>query len=158
MKIQKTFSALVILLLAGATMQAGIQGRVSGKVTDSAGNPLEGVTVTLTTLQLKSFKLTTKTDKQGQYGLLVNDATMKYQMKFEKEGYAPVETEKKLSTVEITVVDEKLLKASEAPVARGAAPAAAPAPSFSAVEQFLKASEREEAPPGLAWRGRARSF
>ncbi len=129
MKIQKTFSALAILLLAAATTQAGIQGRVSGKVTDSAGNPLEGVTVTLTTLQMKSFKLTTRTDKQGQYGLLVNDATMKYQMKFEKEGYAPLETEKKFSTVEITVVDEKLLKASEAPVAKGAAPAAAPAPS-----------------------------
>jgi tetratricopeptide (TPR) repeat protein len=123
MKTTRAFSALMMLLLSAAVLQAGTQGRVSGKVTDSAGNPLEGVIVTLTTPAIRSFKISVKTDKQGQYGLIVNDATMKYQMRFEKEGYAPVETEKKFSTVEVTVVDQKLLKGSEAAAAKGGAPA-----------------------------------
>ena len=126
----RLFSALTILL-AAAALRAGTQGRVSGRVTDSAGNPIEGVTVTVTTPSIRNFKLTVKTDKQGQYGLIVNDATIKYMVRFEKEGYAPAESEKKFSTVEVTTVDQKLLKPSEGGGGRPGAPAAAQAPSGS---------------------------
>ena len=57
--------------------------------------------------------------------MIVNDATLKYEMKFEKAGYAHVPFAKKFSTVDVTVVDQKLLKPSEG----GGHPAgAAPAP------------------------------
>jgi tetratricopeptide (TPR) repeat protein len=125
---KRAFSALAALMLLAAGAQAGTQGRVSGKVTDSAGNPIDGVTVTVTTPSIKTFKLSVKTDKQGQYGLIVNDATIRYQLKFEKEGFVPAETEKKFSTVEVTVVDQRLLKPSEGGAAKGAAKSA-PAPS-----------------------------
>lgn len=121
----RSLAALMILLLAGR-LEAGTQGRVSGKVTDSAGNAIEGVTVTVTTPSIKNFKLFVKTDKKGQYGLIVNDATIRYQMRFEKEGYSPIEQEKKFSLSEVTIVDQKLLKPSEggAPGTASSAPAA----------------------------------
>jgi hypothetical protein len=121
---KRAFSALAALMLLAAGAQAGTQGRVSGKVTDSAGNPIDGVTVTVTTPSIKTFKLSVKTDKQGQYGLIVNDATIRYQLKFEKEGFVPAETEKKFSTVEVTVVVQRLLKPSEGGAAKGAAKSA----------------------------------
>ncbi len=127
-----TWRALTALLFLLVTVPAlaGTQGRVAGKVTDSEGNPIEGVTVTVTTSAIKNFKLTVKTSKDGQYGLIVNDATLHYHMRFEKEGYAPAEAEQKFSTVETTTVDQKLLKPPQAAAAAGG-PAAAAAPSVS---------------------------
>jgi tetratricopeptide (TPR) repeat protein len=115
---------LCLLALAGVAYAAG-QGRLTGKVTDSAGNPLEGATVTLTTPNLTTFKMILKTDKKGQYGTILADATMPYHLKFEKEGYRPFEADKKVPVGDTGTVDAKLLKTSEV------APGQAPAPSAS---------------------------
>jgi Flp pilus assembly protein TadD len=117
------------LLLAALPAYAATQGRVTGKVTDSAGNPIEGATVTITTAAIRNFKIATKTGKDGHYGSIVNDATLMYHMRFEKDGYVPAEMEKKFSTVDITTVDQKLYKTGEAgaPAAAGKPAAAAPA-------------------------------
>jgi tetratricopeptide (TPR) repeat protein len=130
--LRRPLAALAALALA-ASLEAGTQGRVTGKVTDSSGAGVDGVNVTVTTPAIKNFKVTVKTDKNGQYGLIVNDATLKYHMRFEKEGFNPVDRDEKFSTVDVKVVDEKLLKPSEAPAARGSAPMGAPAPSASDV-------------------------
>lgn len=127
MKTVLRLSAALSILFAALTAEAGIQGRVAGKVTDSAGNPVDGVTITLTTPAIKTFKLATKTDKDGRYGSIVNDATLIYHLRFEKEGYAPVEIDKKFSTVEITNLDQKLFKAGEGGAPAAAKPGAAPA-------------------------------
>jgi Tfp pilus assembly protein PilF len=103
-----------------AVALAGNQGRVAGSVTGPDGEPLDGVAITVTTSSISSFKLTTKTDKKGHYGLIVNDATLVYRLHFEHEGFAPHEEQKKLSTVEVTTVDVKMQK----PTAAAAAPAA----------------------------------
>jgi tetratricopeptide (TPR) repeat protein len=116
-------AAVLAILLAAAAAQAGTQGRMAGKITDTAGNPIEGVAVILTTPAIKTFEVKTKSGKDGRYGAIVNDATLMYHVRFEKEGYAPAELEKKLSTVEITNVDQKLFKVGE-----GGAPAAPGAP------------------------------
>ncbi len=116
----KTRSALAItaLLMAGTAI-AGTQGRMSGTVTGPDGAPLPGVVITVTTPNISTFKLSVKTDKKGQYGLIVNDATIPYRFHYELEGFAPHDENKKLSTVETTIVDVKLQR----PVA--AAPAVA---------------------------------
>jgi tetratricopeptide (TPR) repeat protein len=106
--------ALVSLLLAAGVAFAAGQGRLTGKVTDSAGNPVEGVTVTVTTPNLTTFKLTLKTDRKGQYGTILADATMPYHLRFEKEGYQAFEANKKVPVGETGVVDAKLTKTSEA--------------------------------------------
>ncbi|HYK43370.1 MAG TPA: tetratricopeptide repeat protein [Thermoanaerobaculia bacterium] len=129
MKTLMRLSAAVAILLMSLPALAGTQGRVTGRVTDSAGNPVEGVTVTITTPALKSFKLSSKTGADGKWATIVNDATIIYTVRFEKDGFVPAEqTNRKFSTVDITTVDQKLLKTSEAPRGAGGAPAAA-APS-----------------------------
>ncbi len=146
----RAFAAVTILIFA-ATAEAGTQGRVTGKVTDSAGNPLEGVTVTITTPGIKNFKISVQTNKNGQFGFIVNDATLRYNMKFEKEGHAPADVaNKKFSTVEVTVVDQKLLKSSEAGALAGAAPAAPSASdlatlAFNAGVDLLNAGDKDGA-------------
>lgn len=129
MRLSPLAAALGILMTALPAL-AGTQGRVTGKVTDTAGNPVEGVVVTVTTPSIKNFKLSTKTTKDGRYGSIVNDATLVYHLRFEKEGYVPAELEKKFSTVEITTVDQKIFKQGEAGAApAGGKPAAAAAPA-----------------------------
>lgn len=127
MKTLMRLSAAMAILLMSLPASAGTQGRVTGRVTDSAGNPVEGVTVTVTTPALKSFKLSSKTAADGKWATIVNDATILYTVHFEKEGFAPAEQQnRKFSTIDITTVDQKLLKTSEAPRAAGAPAAAAP--------------------------------
>ena len=129
MKTLMRLTAAAAIFLAAIAAEAGAQGRVVGKVTDSAGNAVEGVVVTLTTPAIKNFKLSTKTGSDGRYGSIVNDATMMYHVRFEKEGFVPADTDKKFSTVDITTLDQKLLKTSEAPAGKGAPARAAQAPS-----------------------------
>ncbi len=124
--------ALLTILLSAATAWAGTQGRANGRVLDSAGNPLEGVTVTVTTPSLRNFKIAVVTKKDGAYGFIVNDATMLYDLKLEKDGYVPMNVSKqKFSTVDITTMpSQTMLKTSEAPAGKGG-PAAAPVVSTS---------------------------
>ena len=113
-------SALLGLGLAAAIL-ASAQARLTAKVTDSAGNPIEGVTVTVTTKNISTFKLVLKTDKRGVYATIVNDATMPYHLKFEKEGYVPFEGDKKVAIGDTGGLDARLMKVSEAQAAQAAA-------------------------------------
>lgn len=126
---KKTRVRAVLTAVAGfgfaAILSAGAQARLTGKVTDSAGKPIQGVNVTVTTPNLGTLRIVLKSDKKGQYGTVLNDATMPYDVKFEKEGYVAWQTKKKVPVGDIGVVDAKLLKPSEAGApAVGTAPAA----------------------------------
>src|SRR6266508_1376752 len=133
----RSFAALTILLPAIAA-QAGIQGRATGKIVDSAGSPVEGANITVTTPSIRNFKLSVTTKKDGMYGFIVNDATMLYDLRIEKEGFVAVSlTKQKFSTVEVTnLPPQTMLKPSEAPSGKagpaGAAAASAPATSEQA--------------------------
>jgi tetratricopeptide (TPR) repeat protein len=135
---KNTFRILAALavLLAAVTARAGTQGRATGKVLDSAGNPIEGVTITVTTPSLRNFKLSVTTKKDGTYGFIVNDATMLYDLRFEKAGLVALNvTKQKFSTIEVTSMpSQTMLKPSESPAGK-TAPAAAAAPARSASEE-----------------------
>ena len=128
----RILAALAILTLA-TPARAGTQGRVTGKVLDSAGNPAEGVNITVTTPSIKNFKISLTTRKDGTYGFIVNDATIRYDLKFEKEGYTGLNVaNQKFSTVDVTnIPNQKMLKPSEVPVAQGGAGPAPAAPTTS---------------------------
>jgi tetratricopeptide (TPR) repeat protein len=134
-KLTRTLTALAVFGFS-AILFAGAQARLKGKVTDTAGNPLEGVTVTLTTPNLRIFKVTLKTDKKGEYGTILNDATMPYHLRFEKEGFVPSESDKKIPVGDIGVVDAKLQSTSEAGQAARAAGTAGPSPTEQAALVF----------------------
>ena len=137
----RVLPALAALAVAAVAL-AGNQGRVAGAVTGPDGEPLEGVAITVTTPSISTFKLTTKTDKKGHYGLIVNDATLMYRMHFEHEGFAPHEEQKKFSTVEVTTVDVKMQKptAAAAPAAPTASDQAAMA--YNAGVEALNAGDK----------------
>ena len=86
----------VALLLGTAVAFAGAQARIQGTVTDAQGNKLLDVKITITTKALTKFKMETKTDKDGHWGTILNDATLKYVYRFEKPGYIAWEEEKKI--------------------------------------------------------------
>jgi tetratricopeptide (TPR) repeat protein len=128
-RLASALATLGTLALAAAAI-AGTQGRLSGTVTGPDGAPLEGVTITVTTPNISTFKLAVKTDKKGTYAVIVNDATIPYQIRYELDGFTPHVEQKKLSTVDATMVDVKLQK----PVA-----AAAAATEMSASDQAATA-------------------
>ena len=146
MNTKRFFAVLAGLTFAAAAL-AGTQGRMSGTVTGPDGAPVEGATVTVTTPNISNFKLTVKTDKKGQYGLIVNDATIPYHVRFEKEGFAPVEQNKKLSTVDVTIADAKLGAPQAAgggvPAAKGPPPASEQATqSYNAGVDLLNGGDK----------------
>ena len=129
----KTTRIAVAALGAFATaglLRAGAQCRLVGTVTDSSGAPVEGAAIVVTTPSLTTFKTTLKTDKKGSYGALLNDCTMPYHVRVEKDGFVASEVDKKIPINDIGTVDVKLVKASEAP---GKAAAAAPSAGDQAV-------------------------
>lgn len=89
-------AALVIGLLAPSIALAVGQGRIHGKVLDEDGNPLAGVTITVTTPQLTTLELETTTDDKGRYAFTLKDATLTYDYRLEKEGYPALVVTKKI--------------------------------------------------------------
>lgn len=134
-KATRAITALAAFGLAAALF-AGAQARLKGKVTDSAGKPIEGATVTITTPNLRTFKMTLKSDKKGDWGTIINDATMPYHVKVEKEGFVPAETDRKVPVGDVGEVNAKLLSTAEAAATAGGTVAAAPSPTDQAAIAF----------------------
>ena len=85
------FVLCVIALVAitnDAAAQAG--GRISGKVEDQAGNPIEGVQVTAISPSLESFKSEKTTNKKGKFVLAFTDSTASYVIELKMEGYQTI--------------------------------------------------------------------
>ena len=114
-KLPKTaVSAALALVLAAGSAFAGQQGRITGKTTDGKGVPLADVKVTITTKALTNFKIELKTDKDGKWGTILNDSTIPYHYKFEKQGFIGVEQDKKVPIGESAVLDVQLLTQQQA--------------------------------------------
>lgn len=78
--------ALALLPLLAGPVSAGSEGRVLGSVVDTSGAPIEGVRI-LVTRPESNYKLEKTSDKKGQFTLLIVDATQKYEIRLEKEGF-----------------------------------------------------------------------
>ena len=127
MKITIRALAASAAFFAAAFAQGGAQCRLQGTITDSAGNPIDGASVTITTPSMTSFKLNLKADAKGHYTTIIQDCTLPYHVKIEKEGYAPQEGDKKIPIGEQATLDMKLAKTSELQAkAQAAAPKASP--------------------------------
>ena len=81
-------AALFSALAFTTALHAVGEGRIIATVTDDAGAPLEGATVTLTRAGA-GYKLEKVSDKKGQVMLLILDATQEYQLDIAKPGYGP---------------------------------------------------------------------
>lgn len=106
-------TALALLFGAGAAFAAQ-QGRITGRVTDGKGTPLADVKITITTKALGNFKIDLKTDKDGKWGTILNDSTIPYHYKFEKQGFIGVEQDKKVPIGSSEELDVQLLTQQQA--------------------------------------------
>ena len=135
MKRRIRIAAILTGVSLAALLQAASQARLMGTITDPEGRPIEGATILVTTPSLTSFKLTLKSDKNGKYSSIVNDATIPYHIHIQKEGFAPFDLDKKIAVGDTFLLDTKLLPGS-APQTGSAAPAAAPSDSNQAILAF----------------------
>jgi tetratricopeptide (TPR) repeat protein len=114
----RTSRALIGTLLALLLLPAGLfgaqQGRITGKVTDGKGVSLPDVKIVITTKAITNFKQELKTDKDGKWGTILNDATMVYHYRFEKEGYGPAEQDKKVPIGGSEILDIQLYTQAQA--------------------------------------------
>ncbi|MGA7993132.1 MAG: carboxypeptidase regulatory-like domain-containing protein [Thermoanaerobaculia bacterium] len=104
----------LVLLLAATVAFAGQQGRITGRVTDGTGAPLADVKITITTRALTNFKVELKTDADGKWGTILNDATLTYHYKFEKQGFMGVEQDKKIPVASSETLDAQLFTQQQA--------------------------------------------
>ena len=73
-----TIVLVATLALMVATASAGPQARIAGIVVGTAGEPIVGATITITSEALPKFNKVTETDTGGEFKVLILDATYTY--------------------------------------------------------------------------------
>jgi tetratricopeptide (TPR) repeat protein len=109
---------IVILLIAALVLVFGSRGvdaqneRITGVVRDTAGKPIEGVTISITTDAREDFSMTKSTNKKGKFIIVHMDVALTYTYTFEKEGYQtfthevrPLDVSDSLEFVMLTVAE-----------------------------------------------------
>lgn len=92
----------IIILIFPVFLFSGVQGGVKGKIIDKTTKaPIEGVKVTITSMEYSIVRFTLKTNKDGTF-IQTGLHPGYYQIKFEKEGYIPGVAEIKVSIAEIS--------------------------------------------------------
>jgi tetratricopeptide (TPR) repeat protein len=109
---KSTGLAVIICLALSGQMLAVGEARLTGKVIDQDGKPLEGVAITITSATAaKTYKDVVKTNRKGDYAIFVIDGTIPYSFEYTKEGYSSYKDEMKLKLVpEKNVRDITLVK------------------------------------------------
>lgn len=85
------FSLVFILLATG--MAEARKARLIGKIVDTEGNPIEGVTVRATSDDVPEFNETKITDVKGVFKLDFDVIEVVYKYEFSKSGYVTLKTE-----------------------------------------------------------------
>ena len=76
-------------VLGSAVAWGGAQARLTGSVKDSAGKPIAGAVITITTDELKDFEKRIEVKNDGTFSTLLIDATRHYKFRVEAKGYQP---------------------------------------------------------------------
>jgi tetratricopeptide (TPR) repeat protein len=91
-----TIVLVAVLALLAATASAGPQARIAGIAVDTSGEPIAGATITITSELLPKFNKVTETDAEGQFKVLILDATYTYLFTVTAPGYLEVQQEIKV--------------------------------------------------------------
>ncbi|MEE4270923.1 MAG: tetratricopeptide repeat protein [Thermoanaerobaculales bacterium] len=87
-RLQLVFVVFVAVLILGASLAAaGPQARVSGVVVGTDGEPVPGASITLTSAALPKFEKVLTTDDNGEFRVLILDATKTYLFTVTAEGF-----------------------------------------------------------------------
>jgi len=95
--LKKTTTVIIcfmIVLLAAGSADAGKKiGRLIGKIVDTDGNPIEGVTVKATSEEVHGFNEIEVTDRKGVFKIDFEVIDRVYKYEFAKPGYVTLVTE-----------------------------------------------------------------
>lgn len=109
------FLLIGLVFLFSVNLWPYIEGRIEGVVTDSEGNFLDKVSVTIVSTKMSSRRFQVKTNKNGKF-TQIGIWPGYYQVSFNKSGFAPQSWEVRVSIAESTRLDVKLEKVLEAVV------------------------------------------
>ncbi len=109
---KKTIVLTCLLGLLASNLWPSVQGKIEGVVTDSEGNPLQGVVVTIASLKISSQHITLKTDEKGKF-IQIGLWPAQYMVSFKKSGYLPASREVRVRIAETATLDVVLEKAEE---------------------------------------------
>ncbi len=87
MRMRTIAPILGIMMIAAGIVGAGTQARIAGRVTDTSGKPIAGATVTVSSVDVAAFEKVLTTDKEGEFKLLLLDATQRYKLRVEAPGF-----------------------------------------------------------------------
>jgi tetratricopeptide (TPR) repeat protein len=83
---------MCVIALVAITNDAAAQaaGRISGKVQDESGKPIEGVQITALSPSMESFKIEKTTNKKGKFIIAFTDSGASYVVEIKKDGYKTI--------------------------------------------------------------------
>jgi tetratricopeptide (TPR) repeat protein len=97
---RKSMVMALLVCAAFATQLLAVgEARLTGKVVDPSGKPLEGVTITATATEEINWEQSTKTKKDGTFAFFIIRGTIPYKFTFEKDGFGTYEEVIKLQLV-----------------------------------------------------------
>ncbi|MGB9835171.1 MAG: tetratricopeptide repeat protein [Candidatus Saccharicenans sp.] len=111
-KIKKCFMFFILALVLAGSLMAQVQGKVRGLVTDSQGQPLEKVTVSIISVRTSAQRYETSTGKDGKFSQIGIQPGY-YQVVFKKDGYIMKTTEIHVEIASDTVLEAKLETADQ---------------------------------------------
>jgi Tfp pilus assembly protein PilF len=117
----RRIASLLVSISALTAVASARQGRLIGKVVDSDGRPIPGVTVTTTCAEIPDFRQVATTDNKGLFKVDFSRINIVYLYQLEKPGYVTLKIEQKW-TVEGT--DRHEFKMVPAPASTAAGPPA----------------------------------
>lgn len=86
-------SLLFLAVLIPALALAAKKATLVGKIIDPTGKPIEGVTVTVTSPDIPSFKEIVTTDRKGVFTVDFEKIEVTYQYRFDKTGFQSTESQ-----------------------------------------------------------------
>ena len=118
---RRSLALATVLVLCGTAQLFAIgEARITGKVLDTAGNPIADATIDVNAAEAKNWHQAFKTNKKGEYSVFVLDGTIHYKFRVAKDGYVPYEETMKLKLIpEKNEREFKLSKAGEGQPAEG---------------------------------------
>lgn len=113
---ERAIIAAALLIICAAPASAQFQGRISGRVIDGAGQPVEKAEVTIVSQKSAAIRFDLKTDREGKF-VQVGIQPGYFLITVKKAGFAPGSLEIHVGVAGGEVVEVKL-KSAEAAVAK----------------------------------------
>ena len=134
---------LVVILMASGSAFAIRKGRLVGKVVDPDGNPIEGVTVTATSKEVRGFNVVDTTDHKGVFKVDFEVINVVYHYRFDKVGFQTLEAEQTWKK-DGTARHDFIMTPAASPAMEGVAPASSSSPAITAFNAGARAFEAKD--------------